>query len=203
MSKHKRRLGLFGGTFDPIHTGHLIMASEALRQLDLDQVVFLPAGQPPHKPDARISSDRDRSAMIELAIAGRNVFTLSRIDLDQEGPSYSAELVERVVKMEPGSDLFFIIGADSLRDFHTWHQPERITARATIVVMPRPGVSYELETVLRDTPSLRGNLEILSMPLIEISSTEIRERTARGEPFWYQVPPDVEIYIEMSGLYRD
>ncbi len=198
----KRRLGLFGGTFDPIHVGHLIMAAEAVAQLDLDEVLFLPAGQPPHKPGQAISPDRDRSAMIELAIAGREMFTLSRIDLDQDGPSYSAELVERVASMEAGAELFFIIGSDSLRDFHTWFEPSRITARATIAVLPRPGAGYDLDTVLRQVPSLRDRLELLTMPLIAISSTEIRQRAAAGEPYWYQVPVEVEAYIEMRSLYR-
>ncbi|MCC6945846.1 MAG: nicotinate-nucleotide adenylyltransferase [Thermomicrobiales bacterium] len=201
-TRSRRRLGLFGGTFDPIHTGHLIMASEALAQLELDEVLFLPAGQPPHKPEQTISSDEDRSTMIDLAIAGRPAFSLSAIDLGGEGPSYSADLVERIAENEPESELFFIIGSDSLRDFHTWFQPRRITARATIAVLPRPGATFDLDTVLKRTPSLRGRLQLLSMPLIEISSTDIRKRAAAGMPFWYQVPEEVEAYIAERGLYR-
>ena len=198
----KRRLGLFGGTFDPIHTAHLIMASEALAQLGLDEVLFLPAGQPPHKPGLTISADSDRSAMIELAIAGRDQFALSRIDLDQDGQSYSALLVERIAAAAPDADVFFIMGSDSLRDFHTWFEPHRVTAQATIAVLPRPGAEYDLDTVLDQTPSLRGRLELLSMPLLEISSTDIRRRVAEGISIWYQVPAEVEAYIEMSQLYR-
>lgn len=198
----QRRIGLFGGSFDPIHMGHLIIASEALQQLSLDEVFFLPAGRPPHKPDQQLAADRDRVAMIDLAIAGRPAFSLSDIDLGQDRPSYSAELVERMATIHRGNALFFIIGSDSLRDFHTWYQPHRITALATVAVVPRPGVVYQLSDVLTRTPSLQGNLQLLAMPLIDISSTEIRRRAGCGEHFWYQVPIDVEAYILRHALYR-
>ncbi len=193
---------MFGGSFDPIHVGHLIAASEALRQLSLDVVLFLPARQPPHKPGQKLADDHHRCAMIELAIAGRPEFQLSGIDLQFDGPSYSADLVERISRSLPDQELFFIIGGDSMRDFHTWYEPHRIAELTTIVVARRSNAPYDLEDVVAQTPTLEGRIKEVQMPLIDISSTTIRQRVSVGEHFWYQVPLDVERYIELHGLYR-
>lgn len=197
----EQRIGLLGGSFDPIHVAHLILASEALRQLDLHKVLFLPASRPPHKHDRDLTADEHRCAMIELAIAERSAFELSTADLIPGGPSYSADLVERIGDASPQAELFFIIGGDSLRDFHSWHEPHRITARATIVVAGRPGADYDLVTVLQQTPSLRGRLVELQSPLVEVSSTAIRQRIREHEIYWYQVPLAVERYISEHALY--
>lgn len=197
----RKRLGIFGGTFDPIHTGHLIIASEAMRQVGLDHIVFVPSGRPPHKPDQILSSDSARRMMVELAIEHRAEFSISDVEMRRPGPNYSMDLVDYFHRTNPDADLFFILGADSLRDFHSWREPHRIVERATILVAPRPGVPIDLNLAITSTPGLRGRVEVITMPLIEISSTDIRERSRQGVSFWYQVPFRVEKFIEEHGLY--
>jgi nicotinate-nucleotide adenylyltransferase len=197
------RLGVFGGTFDPIHLGHLIIATEALYSLDLDFVLFLPAGRPPHKPNRDLSPNEDRWAMLEVAIEDRPGFIPDPLDLAGTGPSYTVDLLRRLSARNPGAELIFIIGADSLRDFHTWHEPSGIVAQARVAVAARPGIELDLSQAIRRTPSLSERVIVLETPLIGISSTEIRERVRKRRPIWYRVPRAVEEYIEVRGLYLD
>ncbi len=199
---NSRRIGILGGTFDPVHTGHLIIASEAMRQAELDEVVFVPAGRPPHKPNAVLSSNSARLEMLQIAIEQRPEFSISDVDLRRPGPNYSADLLDVFRTEHPAAQLFFIIGADSLRDFHTWREPHRIVEHACLIVAPRPGVTIDLAQAMERTPRLEGRVQVVSMPLIEISSTEIRKRSRHGESYWYQVPLDVEKYIERHRLYE-
>lgn len=198
----RRRIGLFGGTFDPIHLGHLIVAVEVRYALDLDLILFVPAGQPPHKPDQPISSDIDRVNMLELAIAGLPGFDVSTVDLDRPGPSYTADTLEHVALEYPDDRRFFIMGADSLRDLADWHAPERIVRAAELAVAARPGVDLDLREIELRIPDLAGRVHMVETPLIGISATDIRRRVAGGEPITFQVPRDVEAYIHEHRLYR-
>ncbi len=196
------RIGVLGGTFDPPHLGHLIIATEFLFALRLDQVLFVPAGRPPHKTGRIISSDDDRLAMVRLATAGVPGFAVSTIDIERGGVSYTADLLEFLRAERPDHDFFFLMGEDSLRDLPTWHDPNRICRLAEIGVARRPGVRVDLATTLDALPDCRGRLHFVSPPAIGISSSELRRRVRDGEPIAFQVPAAVERYIRERGLYR-
>lgn len=194
------RLGILGGTFNPVHLGHLIIASFAADELGLDRVLFMPAQTPPHKLDSGIIDASHRAAMVRLAIGDDPRFSFSDMDMRGEGPSYTVDLLDRVQEESPGADVFFIIGADSLRDFPSWHRPEEIIRLASLAVARRPGVVIDV-TMLDALPGLRNRVALFDSPLIEISSTEIRERAAHGRAITWLVPPVVERYIREHGLY--
>ena len=194
------RIGFLGGTFDPIHHGHLIMASYAAYDLALDQVLVMPAQTPPHKQGKTISDAQDRVAMARLAIAPDPRLQLSTLDLQSSEPSYSSALLERLKAERPGDELVFIIGADSLRDFPRWHRPDLILEQAQLAVANRPGVEID-DAILEGVPGLRERSTIFSSPLIDISSTDIRNRVREGRPITWLVPPEVERYIVRHSLY--
>lgn len=195
------RIGLLGGTFDPIHLGHLIIAERAAEGLDLDQVLFVPAQSPPHKPGHPILAAHHRAAMVKLAIAGNDRFAFSDLDLHTATPSYTSELVARACEMAPDAQFFFIAGADSLRDFPTWHEPRIILEHATLAIARRPGVIID-EAMLSAVPGLRSRVRLFDSPLIEISATDIRERIGEGRDIRYLVPENVREYIRKHHLYR-
>ena len=195
-----RRLGILGGTFDPIHIGHLVMASYAIDALNLDEVWFMPAQTPPHK-QREITDVAHRSAMCQLAVSLDSRFEFSDLDLREGSPSYTSELLELVHRQHPESELFFLIGTDSLASFPTWHQPEKILSLANLAVADRPG-SPVPDDVLDALPGLRERVNEFDSPLIELSSTEIRERRQANKSITYLVPPSVEDYIIENGLYR-
>jgi nicotinate-nucleotide adenylyltransferase len=196
------RLGLFGGTFDPIHLGHLILAEQCREACALDRVWFVVAGAPPHKPGGRTSVTH-RLEMTRIAVAGQPAFTVSEIEASRPGPHYSIETIESIRRENPGDDLFFLIGADSLAELPSWREPVRIAQFATIVVVNRPGIDEV------DSASLPGfgpgshPLLSVAIPPIGIASTDIRQRLAEGRSIRYQVPRGVEAYIEAQGLYRE
>jgi len=194
------RLGILGGTFNPVHLGHLIIASFAADELGLDRVLFMPAQTPPHKPGSGIIDAGHRSTMVRLAIDEDPRFAFSDMDLLDEGPSYTVALLDRVRREMPEMDVYFIVGADSLRDFPTWHRPEGILALANLAVARRPGVVLDA-AMLGALPGLRQRVALFDSPLVEISSTEIRERVAHGRAVTWLVPPAVERYIHDHGLY--
>lgn len=194
------RIGILGGTFDPIHHGHLIMASYAAHDMALDRVLIMPAQTPPHKLGEDITPARDRVAMIELAIEPDARLELSTLDLQSSEPSYTAVLLDRMQEEHPGDDLVFIIGADSLRDFPTWYRPDLILGRAELAVARRPGIEIS-DDVLEAMPGLRARTSVFSSPLIDISSTEIRSRVRLGKPVTWLVPPSVATYIQEHRLY--
>lgn len=195
------RIGLLGGSFDPVHIGHLLMAENAREQLELDLVIFAPAGNPPHKPNRPLAPIEDRIAMIELAIDGGADFLCSRIDADPSAPSYTWKLLERVHDEFSDSDISFIMGGDSLREFGSWARPERILDLASIAVIDRPG--FEVEQSVRDAvPGLAEATTLVEAPMCSISSTEIRERVRERRPIRYLVPEPVQKYIDQRGLYR-
>jgi nicotinate-nucleotide adenylyltransferase len=197
----RRRIGVLGGTFNPIHVGHLIMAENALDQLGLDEVLFTPAGDPPHKPAAGIIDARQRAHLVRLAIAGRPGFECSTIDLEHQGPSYTWQLLERLLVSMPGANLHFIVGGDSLRDFGSWARPDRILELARIAAVERPGFPLD-DAILEAVPRLRAQLDLVEAPLMSISATEIRERVRRGRSIRYLVPEPVRIAIGEHGLFR-
>ncbi|MGB3330499.1 MAG: nicotinate-nucleotide adenylyltransferase, partial [Thermomicrobiales bacterium] len=193
-------LGIFGGTFDPIHIGHLAVAERACDELGLDGVVFVPALQPPHKPHRIISPIEDRVEMLRLAIQGNPRFSWSDVDMRPDEPSYTVSMLERMRDQFPGTELSFIVGEDSLRDFATWHEPERILELARLVVADRPGIDVD-ESVYAEVPRLRSRVVRFAAPLLEVSSTDLRRRVAEGYSIRYLVPERVFEYIRQRGLY--
>lgn len=198
-----RRLGIYGGTFDPIHHGHLIAATEVCAVLGLDTLVFMPAGQPPHKRNVPITGAHHRARMIALAIAGHPGLALSALDLMPDRPAYTADLLARLRDAwGPQHELFFVLGADALRDLPGWHAPEQVAALARLAVVARPGVDVDLAALTRAVPTTAGRLHPVSIPLLDIASHDLRERIATARPITFQVPPAVEDYIVAQGLYR-
>ena len=196
------RVGIFGGTFDPIHHGHLVAAEEARAVLRLDKVLVVPAGEPPHKSARPISPLEHRVAMVQLAIASNPHFVVSRVDLDRPGPHYSVDMVTRLRRdMGPG-DVFLIVGMDSLMDLPSWHESERLMGLCYIVGVNRPGYTYDLAPLEKAVPGISAHIQVLEAPQLEISSHELQERVRRGLPIKYQVPESVEEYIHRHKLYH-
>jgi nicotinate-nucleotide adenylyltransferase len=197
------RIGIYGGTFDPVHHGHLVAATEVWSALHLDQLVFMPAGQPPHKRDLAISAAHHRVRMLELATAGRAQFALSALDLAPDHPSYTADLLAHLRDTWGAAhDLFFVMGEDSLRDFPRWYAPARVAALAQLAVVTRPNVTVDLDTIVRAVPALAGRVHCVAIPQLDVASHDLRARVAAGRPIAYQVPAEVEAYIAQMGLYR-
>ncbi len=198
------RLGLFGGTFDPIHLGHLILAEACREACGLEAVWFVVAGVPPHKQGDRTAVEH-RLEMARIAIAGHSSFAVSEVETRTPGPHYSYLTLEKIRQERPDDDLFFLVGADSLADLPAWREPGRIVRAASIVVANRPGIdeprSEALETLLAQIPDARP-FEFVTIPSIGIASTDLRQRIAEGRSIRYQVPRGVEAYIEAQGLYR-
>ena len=203
----KRQVGILGGTFDPIHQGHLIIAQEVVAALHLDTLYFLPAGDPPHKHDHMITPAHHRQHMVELAIAGNPAFAISLVDLERPGPSYTVDTLRLLHEQwGNGTSIAFVIGWDMLDDLLTWHDPAGVVEQAdTLVAVHRPG--YHLDqhylTLLEATaPGIKQRLVPLEAPQIAISSSDLRQRVAANRPIRYQVPDAVEAYILAQGLYR-
>jgi nicotinate-nucleotide adenylyltransferase len=187
-----------GGTFDPIHHGHLVAASEVQAWFDLDEVVFVPTGEPWQKSERVVSAAEHRYLMTVVATASNPRFTVSRVDIDRGGPTYTIDTLHDLRETMPGSDLYFITGADALADIFTWRDADELFDLACFVGCTRPG--YEMdETRLEGIASDR--FTILEIPALAISSTECRARRAKGEPVWYLVPDGVVQYIAKHGLY--
>jgi len=198
----KRRIGVLGGTFDPPHFGHLAIAEEARCRLGLERVLVVPAGRPPHKPGKPISPAEHRVAMVELAIAGNPALILCRGDLDRRGLSYTAGLLEHLrEQLGPHCDLFFIVGMDSLRDFLTWRDPDRILELARIVAVGRPGCVADLPALERAIPGAMQRITVLEGPGLEIASSDLQRRVREGLPVRYQAPDAVVEYIAAHRLY--
>jgi nicotinate-nucleotide adenylyltransferase len=195
------RLGLFGGTFDPIHLGHLIVAESCREACGLEKVWFVVAGAPPHKRGAR-TAVAHRLEMVRIAIAGHPAFEVSEREARGPGPHYSAETLETIHRDRPDDELFFLIGADSLADLPFWHRPDRVAALASLVVVNRPGIDPAVMTDWPDFgPEARPILRV-DVPPIGIASHDLRRRVAAGRSIRYQVPRGVEAYIQAHDLYR-
>ena len=200
------RVGILGGTFDPVHYAHLAIAEEVYYRLKLEHLLFVPAGHPPHKAQQAITATHHRLAMLKLALASNPHFRLSLVDLQRPGPSYTVETL-RLLRQEWGSrvELYFIIGSDSLKDLPTWHDPAGILNQAMIVALVRPGIAAESDMRAKleaRLPTLHQRLLMLDGPGMDISSTELRQRAAEGRPIKYQLPEAVEKYILQHHLYQ-
>jgi len=197
------RLGIFGGTFDPPHVGHLILAAEAYEQLRLDRLLWVLTPAPPHKHDQPLTPWQHRLEMVEAAIADRPEYELSRVDIDRPPPHYALDSVNLLRQQNPACELIYIIGGDSLRDLPTWHRPlELIAACDALGVMRRPGDKIHLETLERQLPGLTAKVRFIEAPLLDIASSEIRSRVVQQRPFRDYLPAAVYQIIQKRGLYR-
>lgn len=199
----KERIGLMGGTFDPIHLAHLHIAEEAREAFELDRVLFIPAAQPPHKQGKKIASAAQRIAMVKMAIAGNPHFELSLMEMERQGPSYSWLTVQELRAKHPDWALYFITGSDSINDLLTWNHPKDLVGACQFIGTTRPEVPFQEEMLLEFFGAeLRSHIHELQVPLMEISSTVIRQRSAAGRSIHYLVPEAVADYIEKEGLYQ-
>ncbi|MGI8643334.1 MAG: nicotinate-nucleotide adenylyltransferase [Thermomicrobiales bacterium] len=196
------RLGVFGGTFDPIHYGHLIAAAELRHALGVDRVLFVPAPRPPHKKSNVVGTDSQRLAMVELAIAGEPGFEVSRVEFDRSGPSYTVNTLADLAMAHPGADLLLFLGEDALRDLPTWREPQRILRLAHLAVATRPRSALDLQALLRALPEATGRFTLVPTPSIGISATDLRSRVQQDRPVRFQTPDTVIGYIREHALYR-
>ena len=194
MTSKRRRIGVMGGTFDPIHHGHLVAASEVAAALSLDEVVFVPTGQPWHKKP--VSSAEHRYLMTVIATAANPQFTVSRIDIDRPGVTYTVDTLRDLLALMPDADLFFISGADAIAQILAWKEVDEIWSLAEFIAVSRPGHSLERP----EAPE--GNISVLEVPALSISSTNIRQRAGASKPIWYLVPDGVVQYIAKHKLYE-
>ena len=197
------RLGILGGTFDPPHIAHLVMADQAWRQLRLARVLFAPAGQPPHKRGRLITPAELRVAMVQRAIAGHAAFELARVDLDRPGPHYTADTLALMRGLYPDAELVLLVGSDSLRDLCKWHAPARVAALAHFAVMRRPGAEPDMQALEAAFPGLAGRVSWVDAPWLDISSHDIQRRVRQGRSIRYLVPKAVESFIAEHGLYME
>jgi nicotinate-nucleotide adenylyltransferase len=195
-------MGVLGGTFDPVHLGHLILAEEARDQLSLSVVYFVPAGDPPHKQGRHLAPVEDRLRMIELAIAGNDAFRASRADADRPGPHYTLDMVHILQAQLPrGGELYFLMGYDSLAELPTWHRAKELVAACHLVALTRHEVPLDWDYLESHLPGIRERVTLLDMPELEIASHQIQERIRTGRTIRYLVPDQVCSYIEQHGLY--
>jgi nicotinate-nucleotide adenylyltransferase len=191
------RIGVMGGTFDPVHHGHLVAASEVATRFDLDEVVFVPTGQPWQKALHTVSPAEDRYLMTVIATAANPQFSVSRVDIDRAGPTYTVDTLRDLAAVRAeATEWFFITGADALAQILSWHRAEELLRMAHFVGVTRPGHH------LSDPGFPDGRVTLLEVPALAISSTDCRERVQRGDPVWYLVPDGVVQYISKRGLYR-
>jgi nicotinate-nucleotide adenylyltransferase len=199
-------VGIFGGTFDPIHHGHLLIAEEAREALGLERVLFVPAAAPPHKPSRPITPAEHRLAMVEAAIAGNPAFECSRVELERPGPSYTVDTLERIRHAVPGlaGDPWFILSSEALAEFPAWHEPDRILALARLAVVPRGGHdTLDEGWVHLYFPGRADRFRFIPGPLLPISGSVVRRRAAAGRSVRYLVPEPVARYIATHALYTD
>jgi nicotinate-nucleotide adenylyltransferase len=190
------RVGLFGGSFDPVHDAHLALAGRALDQLKLDEVRWIPAGQPWQK-SGRLAPAEDREAMVRLAIAGEPRFVLDRIELERTGETYTLDTVRALQAAEPGTEWFLLLGQDQYSTLHTWRDWPELLSRVTLAIANRPG-----ERPAADPQVARAPHHLVALPPMDVSSTDVRQRVATGESIANLVPEAVRRYIETRGLYR-
>lgn len=194
-ASHSRRIGVMGGTFDPIHNGHLVAASEVAAAFKLDEVIFVPTGQPWQKQT--VSDSEHRYLMTVIATASNPRFTVSRVDIDRDSNTYTVDTLRDLRKTHPNDELFFITGADAITQILTWKDADELWGLAKFVAVTRPGHDLKLP------PAPAGAIEVLEIPALAISSTDVRERARAGAPLWYLVPDGIVQYIAKHKLYAD
>ncbi len=198
-----QKIGVFGGTFDPPHLAHLVLASEACSQFSLDRLLWVLTPLPPHKRGQRITETPHRLEMVRMAIMHDPHFELSTVELDRPGPQYAVDTVREIQQANPGAELTYLFGEDSLRDILTWHDPGIFISFCQFLgVMRRPGVQVDLEDLENHLPGLREKIRWLDCPYLEIASHDIRERIGEGRPFRYFLPENVFEYIVDNHLYE-
>ncbi|MBN2258819.1 MAG: nicotinate (nicotinamide) nucleotide adenylyltransferase [Anaerolineaceae bacterium] len=196
------RIGVFGGTFDPVHVGHLILANESASQLILDKVLWIVTADPPHK-DERVSLVEDRLAMVAIAIDDDPLFEISRIEIDRPGPHLAVDTIRLLHELYPRDTLVYLMGGDSLEQLPSWYQPEEFLAVCDeIGVLRRPGHQINMKALEEALQGLIAKVRFIDSPLIDISSTQLKAAIAAGKPFRYSLPPDVYRYILEHNLYR-
>jgi nicotinate-nucleotide adenylyltransferase len=195
------RIGLLGGTFDPPHLGHLWLAEAARQTLELDKVLFLPAGQPPHKSADPISAVDHRLAMTALAVNGSSHFLLDVTDIERPSPHYTSTLLPLIQQAYPKSQLWLLIGSDSLRDLPFWHEPQKVITQCRLAVLPRPGIAVDWVWLSLYVPGVDRVVDMLNGPVIDISSTAIRDWLAAGHQPHYLISSLVLNYIQAQSLY--
>ena len=190
-----------GGTFDPIHHGHLLTAEEALWQFDLDEVVFVPTGRPWMKEGRDVSDAEDRYLMVVVATASNPMFSVSRVEVERDGPTYTVDTLRALHELNgPDTELFFVTGADAMLEILQWKDPEDVLRLAHVIAATRPG--YDLASFEEGAPMEHPNVSVMTIPALAISSTDIRQRVRDGRPIRYLVPEGVQTFIEKAGLYR-
>jgi nicotinate-nucleotide adenylyltransferase len=199
----RERLGVFGGTFDPPHIGHLILAAEACEELNFDCLLWVLTPVPPHKLDQRVRPLEHRLRMLELAIADNPKFELSRIEMDRPGPHYTVDTMRLLADERPSADLILLIGGDSLHDLPTWERPaELVAACHEIGVIRRPGDEVDLSAWEGQVPGTQAKVRFIDTPLLDISSSAIRRHIRESAPFRYYLLPSIYEYIQKNNLYR-
>jgi nicotinate-nucleotide adenylyltransferase len=197
------RLGVLGGSFNPIHSAHLGIARQAMAAFHLDQVLFVPAGNPPHKPDG-LADKWDRLRMVQLAVAGQPGFVVCDLEVRRQGVTYTVDTLRGLRALYPGARLWYIIGGDTLLDMHTWRQPRQVFALCSLIVCQRPGWRREeLEACVKTLTTMGADIHLLDAPGVDISATMVRQRWRRGDlpPGW--VPPQVAAYMRAHCLYTE
>jgi nicotinate-nucleotide adenylyltransferase len=202
----KKKVAVFGGTFDPVHLGHLIVAEQAREQAGLDQVWMVPAASPPHKQGQPVAPFSQRIEMLALAVAGQPAFCIDELEKDRPGPSYTADTLTELHARHPDTELHLLLGADCLADLPHWHEPARIVRQAGLLIVGRPNwpilSAGELRSAMHLPEDVELRLQILEAPLIGIASRDLRRRAAEGRSLRFLVPRSVECYIHEKRLYR-
>jgi nicotinate-nucleotide adenylyltransferase len=196
------RLGIYGGTFDPIHYGHLLLADRCREELQLDEVWFIPAGVSPHKVGKLLTPGKARVQMVEFAVSGFPEFRVSKIELERTGPSYTVQTLEQLRAADPARELFLLMGADSAAELSTWREPQRILELAQVVAVNRAGEKPDLSNIEPLCQAVGRHIRVVEMPAVDFSSSEIRTRVAAGRSIRFLTPRPVEMYIRANRLYQ-
>jgi nicotinate-nucleotide adenylyltransferase len=198
------RIGIFGGTFDPPHLGHLILAMEAASQLNLDRLLWMVTPDPPHKNNQVITPITTRIKLVQAALEGDPVFELSTLELERKGPQYALDTVRELRKLYPEAEIIYLIGEDSLQDLPKWHEPKELIQELDFLgVMHRPGGETKMQSLEKVLPGLSDKVKFIDAPLLEISSRQIRDRIQKHQPYKYYLPEKVFQVINTLGLYLD
>lgn len=199
-----KKIGIMGGTFDPIHYGHLLIALDAAEEFGLDQVIFLPTGKSPHKPESQVTEPAVRCAMVQLAISDNPKFSMSVLEAESEEINYTYQTLKKFRRMDPDAHFYFIMGEDSLDDFPGWRRPEDICRMASVLVAVRGGGSAGIQEKLkRIRAAYQADMHLLHAPVFSVSSREIRQRIRSGRSVRYLLPEEIEAFIRTHSLYME